>query len=133
MSKAILIGLLTLFQLVGCAHDRDYVDTSKFIRLEDREREPIPALVSDAKARLMEPYILAGEDVGSLILRTEIALRQNTDQEVLREFQQVGPDCGYLYYFLQNSPIEAERRASIAFIEANKPPKSQLPAFNVQP
>ena len=138
--RAMFTGFLLCLLVASCARDGGdkraggdgYVDPSKFIKLEDREREDIAKLVADAKARLMMPYILAGEDVGSLVLGVEIALRQNSDKALLRELKRIGPDCGYLYYFLQRSPMEKERVASIAFIEANKPVKSELPAFKVE-
>jgi hypothetical protein len=119
----------------SCGKDQPALDNpsvmqQKWIESKDTPREPIPKLVADAKERLMEPYLLAGEDVEALMIRTKIAFHQNSDAELLRELQGVGPDSGYLYHFLEKDAMP-ERPASEAFIRANEPEKSRLPALNV--
>lgn len=134
IARSTVLLLLPLF-LAYCAQDEVHPSEllQKSIESKDNPRESVRDLVADAKERLMEPYLLGGEDVGALYIRTEIAFHQNSDAELLRQLHEVGPDAGHLYYFLERSkPGIARRKASVAFIEAHKPPASGLPALNVE-
>lgn len=132
----IACGLLLSALLAGCGSDQVASENpsamqQKWIESKDTPREAIPKLVADAKERLMEPYLLGGEDVEALVIRIKIVSHQNSDAELLREFQGIGPDCGYLWYFLDKGAMP-ERPASVAFVEAHKPAASRLPAMNVR-
>lgn len=121
-SHIILFFLVGGGALVGCAHQSNPPPYSQNALAAEVNVAPLDVVAENAWRRLQQPYVLAGEDVESIVFDFNANLLQKNDSVLLSEAAKIpAGQVGSLYYFI---PDKTAARVShptfMAMIEERK-------------